>query len=248
MLTAPSPDVAAAPSRGRSGHVRSVYERAAGGYDMYYRRLWIAAAGGKAEQAMLDQIAAALAPLESPRVLDAGAGTGALSRELALLLPDVHPVLVDLSPAMLARGADLGDPRAVASVTALPFPDGTFDAVVCAWVIETVDEPHAAVTEFLRVLRPGGRLVYSFCSRPSQRRDRWRTGPLRAIVHGFFAGHFLTAAQTPFHDCDMSSRTTYAGGVVTVVSLGTCCTVGDASTPGNRNTPTGPACTRARSA
>ena len=40
------------------------------------------------------------------------------------------------------------------------------------------------------------------------------------------AGHFLTEQQIPFHDCDQSSRSTFAGGAVSVVSLGTCCTVG----------------------
>lgn len=225
MLTAAPADVRTTPASGRSEHVRAVYERAAGGYDRYYRRAWIAAAGGRAEQAMLSLVAGTLATLDRPRVLDAGAGTGALSRGLARRLPDVHPVLVDLSPGMLARAGDLGDPRAVASVTALPFADGTFDVVVSAWVIETVDDPHAAVSELLRVLRPGGRLVYSFCSRPPKRRDRWRTGPLRAIVHGAFAGHFLDDAHTPFHQCSVSSRISYAGGAVAVVSLGTCCTV-----------------------
>jgi ubiquinone/menaquinone biosynthesis C-methylase UbiE len=172
---------------------------------------------------MLTRVLATLAPLKNPQVLDAGAGTGALSRRLASILPDLHPVLVDTSPSMLAQAADLDAPRAVASVTALPFPKGTFDAVICAWVIETVDEPHAAVRELLRVLRPGGTLVYSFCSRPARRRDRWRSGPLRAIVHGLFAGHFLNDHQTPYHQCDASTRTSFAGGAVTVISLGTCC-------------------------
>ena len=69
---------------------------------------------------------------------------------------------------MLARAADLHEPRAVASVQDLPFADGSFDAVVvCVWVIETVESPRAAMTEMLRVLRPGGALVYSFYSRPA---------------------------------------------------------------------------------
>ena len=46
-----------------------------------------------------------------------------------------------------------------------------------------------------------------------------------AVVHAVFAGHFLDDTQTPFHDCDVSSRRTFAGGAVTVVSLGTCCEV-----------------------
>jgi ubiquinone/menaquinone biosynthesis C-methylase UbiE len=209
----------------RSAHVRSVYERAASGYDRYYRRLWLAVAGDAGERAMLAQVTRLAGRLPSPRVLDAGAGTGALSRRLAAGLPGVHPVLTDLSPAMLARAADRGDPRVVAAVEALPFPDDAFDVVMCAWVIETVDDPRAAVTELLRVLRPGGVLVYSFCSRPASRVQRWRTGPMRAIVHALFAGHFLDETHTPFHDCDVSTRRTFAGGAVTVISLGTCCEV-----------------------
>lgn len=109
----------------RSAHVRTVYERAARGYDKYYRRAWLVVAGGDAERAMLARAVPVIADLDDPQMLDAGAGTGALSRELAAALPTVHPVLVDLSPAMLARAEDLHDPRAVASLDALPFNDGT---------------------------------------------------------------------------------------------------------------------------
>lgn len=209
----------------RSAHVKTVYERAARGYDKYYRRAWLAFAGGDAERALLARAIPVIAGLHDPQLLDAGAGTGALSRELAAALPSVRPVLVDLSPAMLARAVDLHDPRAVASLDALPFHDGQFDVVTCAWVIETVDDPRAAVAELLRVLRPGGLLLYSFCSRPGARRDRWRSGLLRAVVHAVFAGHFLAEHEIPYHDCDVSTRTSFAGGAVTLVSLGTCCTV-----------------------
>lgn len=67
--------------------------------------------------------------------------------------------------------------------------------------------------------------MYSFCSRPGGRGNRWRTGLLRAVVHAVFAGHFLADTESPFHDCEVSSRASYAGGAVTLVSLGTCCTV-----------------------
>lgn len=208
---------------GRAKRVLSTYERVAGRYDRYWRRLWLLVAGRAGEQAML--AAVTRAAVGGSVVLDAGAGTGALSRRLAQALPDVHPVLVDVSPSMLARAGDLHDPRVVASVAALPFADDTFDLVMSAWVIETVDDPSAAVSEMLRVLRPGGLVAYSFCSRPVRRRDRWRTGPTRAVVHALFAGHFLREEQTPFHDCGASRRSSFAAGAVTVVLLGKCCTV-----------------------
>ncbi len=228
---------------GRSARVRSTYERVAGRYDRYWRRLWLLVAGRAAEKAMLDAVTRAAAATARPRVLDAGAGTGALSRRLTQVLPDVHPVLVDISPGMLARADDLHNPRAVASVAALPFADSTFDLVMSAWVIETVDSPSTAVTEMLRVLRPGGLLAYSFCSRPARRRDRWRTGPTRAVVHALFAGHFLREEQTPFHDCDTSRRSSFAAGAASVILLGKCCTV--AADGAERGLPRPPGHTRA---
>jgi len=133
--------------------------------------------------------------------------------------------LVLAHAVLLGRAGDLHDPRALASVGALPFADSTFDVVMSAWVIETVDSPSAAVAEMLRVLQPGGLLAYSFCSRPARRWDRWRTGPTRAVVHALFAGHFLREEQTPFHDCATSRRSSFAAGAASVVLLGKCCTV-----------------------
>ena len=102
---------------------------------------------------MLGAVVSAVSAMDDPRVLDAGAGTGALSRRLMLALPQLRPVLVDLSPGMLSHAADLQVPRALASVQALPFADDTFEVVVSSWVIETLDSPEVAVTEMLRVLR-----------------------------------------------------------------------------------------------
>jgi SAM-dependent methyltransferase len=52
-----------------------------------------------------------------------------------------------------------GDVDVLGSADAMPVADGSFDAVVCTQVLEHVAEPLAALTEFHRVLRPGGRLI-----------------------------------------------------------------------------------------
>jgi SAM-dependent methyltransferase len=43
--------------------------------------------------------------------------------------------------------------------TALPFPDGTFDRIIAAEVLEHIVEDEAAIAELARVLRPGGTMA-----------------------------------------------------------------------------------------
>lgn len=99
---------------------------------------------------------------QAPAVLDAGCGTGGLILRLRAARPAWRYAGIDFMPLAceLARrrcGAEVEVREA--SVTALPFADGSFDAVVSADVICQVDNPGAAVAEFFRVLRPGGRVV-----------------------------------------------------------------------------------------
>jgi ubiquinone/menaquinone biosynthesis C-methylase UbiE len=95
--------------------------------------------------------------------LDIGCGTGFLAFELA---GRGHRVTgVDFAPAMLAearrkaavRGAAIRFEEADAEH--LPFPAGSFDLAISRHVLWTLPHPEAAVDEWIRVLRPGGRLV-----------------------------------------------------------------------------------------
>jgi SAM-dependent methyltransferase len=103
------------------------------------------------------------------RVLNAGCGFG---REAALLLarePSIRLTAVDGSPDMVeAAGRTLGGAASaevrLARLEALPFPDATFDRVLCLGVLMHVAGDEAAVPELCRVLRPGGTLVVSFNS------------------------------------------------------------------------------------
>ena len=109
-------------------------------------------------------------------VLDVACGTGDLTR---LAMSQGHRVIgVDLSAGMLAANGT-GAPLVQADCSQLPFPDGTFDGLVCGYALRNFADLAGALAETARVLRPGGRVAMLEIDKPA-------SPVLRAGYHVWF--------------------------------------------------------------
>ena len=105
-------------------------------------------------------------------VLDIAAGTGTSSEPFAD--SGVHVVPADFSLGMLRVGRGRRDDLGFTAADAmrLPFADDSFDAVTMSFGLRNVADTAVALGEFLRVTKPGGRLVICEFSAPTNRAFR----------------------------------------------------------------------------
>lgn len=92
------------------------------------------------------------------RWLDVGCGTGVLAAAVLAAADPQDVTGLDPSPGFVARARQRVDRVrfTVGTATALPFPDGRFDATVGGLMLNFVPDPAAAVAELARVTGPGG--------------------------------------------------------------------------------------------
>lgn len=113
-------------------------------------------------------------------VLDAGCGPGVMSEILLKEHSDASIILFDPIRAMLeVAGNRVGIGRSLVSgvFEKIPFPDGTFDAVMCGYSIRDAKHLENALLEISRVLKPqGGRLVIVDLGKPDNYALRMAVG------------------------------------------------------------------------
>src|SRR6202045_3115484 len=117
-----------------------------------------------AERASWDRILDLTLPAgDVLEALDIGCGTGFFSLELAFL---GHRVTgVDFAPSMIAQARKKAAERQTtiryeeADAEQLPFAAASFDIAVSRHLLWTLPHPERAMDEWIRVLRPGGRLI-----------------------------------------------------------------------------------------
>jgi ubiquinone/menaquinone biosynthesis C-methylase UbiE len=169
---------------------RRIWDKAAPGYNKQialFEKIWF---GGGREW---------LGARAHGRVLEVAVGTG---RNLAHYASEAAVTGVDLSPEMLAlarkyaaelgRDVDLREGDAVH----LPFPDASFDTVVCALSLCSIPDPEKAIAEMHRVLAPGGQLLlldHIGSTWPPLYSAQW----LVERLTGRLAGEYQTRRQLP---------------------------------------------------
>jgi SAM-dependent methyltransferase len=149
-----------------------------------------------------------LGPLEGRRALEIGAGAGQCSRWVAAR--GAHVVATDLSSGMVRQGLALNDsspdtavPFAQCDAVDLPFSEAAFDVVFTAYgAVPFVADTARLMREVARVLRPGGRFVFS------------TTHPFRWVFPDDPGPRGLTVTQsyfdrTPYVEADSDGEATY---------------------------------------
>lgn len=132
------------------------------GQDRYWRRV----------------VAKQVASKSGQKILDLAAGTG--SSSVAFLRPGVHVVASDFSEGMLAAGRKRHPELdfQFADATNLPFKNNEFDTVTISFGIRNVVDVDKALSEMLRVTKPGGQLVICEFSKV--------TNPLMKPLYNFY--------------------------------------------------------------
>lgn len=176
-----------APPELSSERVREIFSSIARKYERFNAlssfgayRLWLAG--------MMRQ--APIAPTDD--VLDIAGGTGDVSFAVARTKKPAHIQCTDLVPEMLdvarmhyADGAAGNVPVDFEVVDAqnIPYPDASYDVITMAYGIRNMPERPRALSEMLRVLRPGGALVCLEFSTPPNR--LWRA------LYNFYLKHLI---------------------------------------------------------
>jgi SAM-dependent methyltransferase len=152
-------------------------------------------------------LAQRLPPRPSGDVLEIACGTGLVTRRLREHLdPSVRLVATDLSKAMLdyARGK-LRDSGPIewreADAMHLPFGDGEFAAVVCAFGYMFVPDKSAAFRETGRVLKEGGILLFDVWDRIE---ENSHNAACADVIEGMFPGDEEMRFRLPYEMYDVS--------------------------------------------
>ncbi len=149
----------------RPEFVRRLFDAAAGDYDRVERQMAFGSGRWYRREALKR---AGLGP--GMRVLDVAIGTGLVAREAVRLSGEGRVVGLDPSIGMLLQArARLGVGGVLGLGEGIPLGDNSFDFVSMGYGLRHLGDLTGAFREFLRVLRPGGRICLLELTRPTHR-------------------------------------------------------------------------------
>jgi ubiquinone/menaquinone biosynthesis C-methylase UbiE len=129
------------------------------------------------------------------RVVEVGCGTGLVLQRIKRFARSASGV--DISPNMLAlaRARDLD--VQLASATALPFDDNSFDVACSFKVLAHIEDIRGALSEMARVVKPGGHVIAEFYNPWSLRALAKRWGPAGRVATGVTESEVFTRYDSP---------------------------------------------------
>ncbi len=183
--------------------MQNAYEKWAPVYDVIFNRLTAPAAREAVQYAMAC----------GTHILEVGVGTG-LSLGYYSAQTQVHGV--DLSEHMLQRAVQKVKEQGLKHVKSLQvmdacnlgFADCVFDAVVAQFVITLVPDPEKALSQFMRVLKPGGEIIFA--------NHFGATGPIVGPLEEKFSSVFTKIGWSAGFKYERLERWAHANGMTSL--------------------------------
>ena len=167
------------PEEEKRGRVKGVFDSVASNYDLMNDAMSVGI-----HRVWKNMTITRLNPQPGERLLDVAGGTGDIARRFIKAAEEVRirrggksasAVICDINDQMLLAGIDAEKDRGMdlsrvcGNAEMLPFEDSQFDVVTISFGIRNVTDRMAALREFRRVLKPGGRLaILEFSTPPSK--------------------------------------------------------------------------------
>lgn len=146
----------------RAAYVKDLFTRIAKRYDLMNRLMT-----GGMDISWRRRLVRKLNNGHHARILDVGAGTGDLCREIRKHFPHVSLTAADFTPGMLLAGRNWPEVLLTAAdAMELPFADACFDTVVSGFLVRNVTDVDQTLREMRRVSKAGGRVFVLDMTRP----------------------------------------------------------------------------------
>jgi len=173
---------------GKKQQVAEMFNNIAGRYDFLNHFLSMGIDKTWRKKAIKD-----VAATNPKHILDVATGTGDMAIAASAAIPGAKITAVDIAAQMLDEGRKKIETQGLSKVItmqladseSLPFADGTYDAVMCAYGVRNFEDLEKGLTEMQRVMRPGGKLAILEFSRPV-------TFPVKQL-YTFYFRHILPA-------------------------------------------------------